>query len=80
MFIISVFRLGSDRSLKLLIFVPSFLLSMLTPLFLLSSSLSLAYFVQAVPIRECLGKPSCMSYQFLILNCAFFGSVKAMNN
>ena len=31
------------------------------PLFLLSSSVSLSYFGLAVPLRECLGKNSCMS-------------------
>ena len=40
------------------------LLSMLTHL--LSSSLSLLYFILAVPMRKCLGKHSCMSSQFSI--------------
>ena len=43
------------------IFVPALLLSILTPLFLLSSSVSLSYFVLVVPMRDCLGKHSCMS-------------------
>ena len=33
---------------------------------LTSSSVSLSYFVLAVPMRECLGKHSCMSSQFPI--------------
>ena len=44
----------------LLLFAPALLLSMLTPLFLPSASVSLSYFVLAVPIRQCLGKHSCM--------------------
>ena len=59
-FVYYYFRLGCDRTSGLL-FVPALLLSMLTPLFLPSSSVSLSYFVLAVPIRECLGKHSCMS-------------------
>ena len=47
-------------------FVPALLLSILTPLFLPSSSVSLSYFVLAVPVRECLGKHSCMSSPFPI--------------
>ena len=61
LFIIIVFWLGCDRPLGLLLFVPVLLLSILTPLFLPSSSVSLPYFVLAVPMRECLGKHSCMS-------------------
>ena len=34
---------------------------LLTPLFLSSSSVFLSYFVLAIPMRECLGKHSCMS-------------------
>ena len=68
MFIISVFRLCGDMPSQLLLFVHSLLLSMLTPLFLPPLSVSLAYFVLAVPICGCLGKHSCMSSQFLILN------------
>ena len=37
------------------------LLSILLPLFLPSSSVSLSYFIRAVPMRECLGKHSCAS-------------------
>ena len=50
------------RPSGLLFFVPALLLSILTPLFLPSSSVSLYYFIHAVPIRECLGKHSCMSF------------------
>ena len=51
-----------------------FAFSTLTPLFLSSSSVSLSYFILAVPMRECLGKHSCMSSQFpiAILNGTFF--------
>ena len=48
MFIIIVFLLGCDRQSGLLFFVPALLLSMLTPLFLPSSSVSLSYFILAV--------------------------------
>ena len=55
-------------------FVPALLLSMLTHVFL-SSSLSLPYFILAVPMRECVGKHSCMtsSFPIAILNgtCLF---------
>ena len=46
----------------------------ITPLFLPSSSVSLSYFVLAVPMRECLGKHSCMSSPFptAILNGTCF--------
>ena len=50
-----------DRPSGLLLFVPALLLSIITPLFLPSSSVSLSYFVLAVPMRECLGGHSCMS-------------------
>ena len=52
--------------------------SLLTP-----SSVSLSYFILAVPMRGCLGKHSCMSSPFpiAILNGTFFfRPVKAMNN
>ena len=54
-------------------FVPALLLSMLMHLFL-SSSLSLSYFIFAVPMRKCLGKHSCMSssYSTVILNDTTF--------
>ena len=65
MFIILVFRLGCDRPLGLLLFVPAVLFSILTPLFCVSS-VSLSYFILTVPMRECLGKHSCMSSQFPI--------------
>ena len=54
-----------------------------TPLFLPPSSISLSYFILAVPMRKCMGKHSWMSSPFLItiLNATFcFRSVKAMNN
>ena len=60
LFIIIVFWLGCDTPSGLLLFVPVLLFSMLTPLFLPSSSVSLSYFVLAVPMRECFGKHSCM--------------------
>ena len=60
MFIIIVFWLGCDRLLGLF-FVPTFLLAILTPLFLPPSFVSLSYFILAVPMHECLGKHSCMS-------------------
>ena len=47
MFINIVFWLDIDR--------PSGLLSILTPLFLHTSSVSLSYFILAVPMRKCLG-------------------------
>ena len=61
LFIIIVFWSGCDRPSGLLSFVPALLLFILTPLFLPSSSVSLSYFVLAVPMRKCLGKLSCMS-------------------
>ena len=64
-------------------FVPALLLSILTPLILHSSSVSLSYFILAVPMSECLGKHSCMSSQFLmaVLNGNFFfRSLKVINN
>ena len=51
------------------------LLSTLTPLSL-PSSVSLAYFIPAVPVSECLGKHSCVSSAFplVILNGTFLFS------
>ena len=66
MFINIVFWLGSDRLSGLLSFVPAVLFSVLTPLFLQSSFVSLSYIILAVPMRECLGKHSCMSFPFPI--------------
>ena len=66
MFIIIVFLLGCDRPSELLLFVPVVHFSILMPLFCVSSSVSLSYFILAVPMRECLGKHSCMSSQFPI--------------
>ena len=73
MFITIIFLLGSDRPSRLL-FVPVLLLSILTPLFSPSSSVSLSYFILPVPMRECLGKHSCMSPTFpiVILNGTCF--------
>ena len=76
LFIIIVFWLGCDRPSGLLLFVPALLLSILTPIFLPSSFVSLSYFVFALPMRECLGKHSCMSspWPTAILNGIFFFS------
>ena len=77
MFIIIVFWLGRQdviRRRDFFFFVPALFLSILTPLFLISSSVCLSYFILAVPMRECLGKHSCMSCQFptAILNGTLF--------
>ena len=58
----------------LLFFVPAFLFTIFTPLFLHPSSVSLFLFILAVPMRKCFGKHSCMSSPFLIaiLNGIFF--------
>ena len=64
MFIIIVFLLASDRPSGIVYFVPILLLSILTPLFL-PSSVSLFYFILAVPMCECLGKHSSVSSHFL---------------
>ena len=53
-----VYYYYSDRPSGLLFSVPALLLSVLAPLFLPSSSVSLSYFIRAVPMRECLGKHS----------------------
>ena len=69
MFIIIVFRLGCDKPSELLLFVPGVLFSILTPLFCVSSSVSLSYFILAVPMRECVGKYSLSSpFPIAILN------------
>ena len=78
-FIIIVFWLACDRPSGLLYFVPALILSMLTPLFLSSSFVSLSYFVLSVPMRKCLGKHSCMSSPFPKLYwmvLAFFPTVQ----
>ena len=80
MFIIIVFTLGSDRLARLLSFVPPLFLSTLTPLFLQSSSVSLSYFILAVPMRLCLGKDWCMSSPFpiaILKGTCFFPSATA---
>ena len=72
--IMIVFLLGSDRPPGLF-FMPALLLSILTSLFpLRCSSVSLSYFIIAVPMRECLGKHSCTSSTFplAILNGTCF--------
>ena len=73
LFIIIVFRLGCDRPSGLFLFVPAVLFSILTPLFCVSSSVSLSYLILVVPMRKCLGKHSCMSSPFpiAILNGTF---------
>ena len=80
MFIIIVLRSGCDIPSGLLLFVPSVLFSILTPLFCQSSSVSLSYFILAVHMRECLEKHSCMSSLFpiAILNgtSSFFSFVQ----
>ena len=83
MFIIFVFWFGCGRPSGLFFLMPALLLSILVLLILPSSSVSLSYFILAVPMRYCLGKHSCMSSPFpkAILNgTIFFRSVKAMNN
>ena len=81
MFINIVFWLGSDRPSGLLLFVLAVLFSILTPLSCPSSSVSLSYFILAVPMLECLGKHSCMSSQFpiAILNGTSFLSLVQEN-
>ena len=68
-----VFLLGSDGP-SVFFFRSRFASSLLTPLFSPSSSVSLSYFIPAVPMRECWGERSCMSSQFpiAILNGKFF--------
>ena len=61
MFIIIVFRLGCDRPSGLLLFVSAVLFP-----YSRLSSVPLSYFILAVPMRECLGKHSCMSSPFPI--------------
>ena len=61
------------------VFVSALLLSILTRLFVPSSSVSFSYFVLAIPMRECFGKYSCMSSPFpmAILNgTCFFPTVQ----
>ena len=66
MFIIIVFGLGIYWPPRLLFFMTALLLSILAPLFLLFSSISLSYLNIAARMRECLGKHSCMSSSFPI--------------
>ena len=60
---------------------PLYFFSMLTPLFCPSSSVSVSYFILSVPMREWLGKHSCMSSPFpiAILNCTSFLSLVKEN-
>ena len=66
MFINIVFGLGSDRLSGLVSFAIALPFFMLAPLFLPSSSVSLSYFIFAVPMLDCLGKHSCKSSSFPI--------------
>ena len=77
-FIIIIFWLGCYRYWDFF-FMSALLLSILTALFLPSSSVSLPYFVLAVPMHESLGKHSYMSSPcpIAILNGpSFFCEVK----
>ena len=47
-------------------FMPALLISILTPLSVPSSSVSLSYFILTVRMRECFIKHSCMSSTFPI--------------
>ena len=79
MFISSVFWLGFYVSRPSGPIFHSYPLSILTPLFLPSSSVSLFYFILTVPMQECLGNRSCMSSAFpvAILNgSCFFPTVQ----
>ena len=71
-----IMLIGCDRPSGHLYFVPALLFFILTPLFLPSSSVSLSYFILAIPMRKCLGKHSCMSSPFLIgiLNGTLFSN------
>ena len=60
--------------LGLLFFVPALILSIVTPLFLTSLSVSLSYFILAVPMSECLGRHSCMSFPFPVAILTYFFS------
>ena len=64
MFII-VFDLIVIGRRDFLFFVPPLLFSILTPLFLPSSFVSLSYFILAVHMSECLEKHSCTVPHFL---------------
>ena len=64
MFIILFFSLGNDK-FRDFFFACCTCFHIFTPLFL-PSSISLYYFILAVPMRECLVKHSCMSSTFPI--------------
>ena len=68
MFIIIYFYQDSWPSGLLFSFLSALLLSILTPLFLPSSSVSLSYFILAVPMRECMSS----SFPIAILNGTCF--------
>ena len=71
--IIIVHWLGSDRPLRLHFLSCPFSFSIFTPLFLPSVSVSLSYFIIAVPVREDLGK----LVPFALLNgTSFFPTVQ----
>ena len=80
-YLLPLINIGLSYSLGLwdfIFYVPALLLSMLTHL-ILSSSLSLSYFILAVPMRKCLGKHSCMSSSFPIVilkDSCFFPTVQ----
>ena len=54
------------RPLGFLYFVPALLLSIFTIFALRTSSVSLSYFILAVPVPTCWGEHSCMSSTFFI--------------
>ena len=58
-----------QRGSKDFSFVPSVLFSVYSLLFLLSSSVSLSYFILAVPMRKCMGKHSCLSSPLFFSLC-----------
>ena len=64
MFIIIVFRLDVIGR-RDFYSCPLYFFSILKPLFCVSSSVSLSYFILAVPMREWFGKHSCMIPSFL---------------
>ena len=83
LFIIIVFWLGCDRPSGLLLFVPALLFFVLTPLFQPPSSVSLSYFILAVPMPvfgKTLVHEIPISYSHTEWYLLFFRSVKAMNN
>ena len=60
-------------------FIPALLLSLPTSLYLPSLSVSVSYFILIVPMRDSLGKHSCMSSQFpiaMLNGTCFFPTVQ----